>query len=78
MKEKPIIEFEKEQRELIIKDLQQFLYDECEVELGNLNARRLLDYAAKTLGPLYYNRAVEDAAAFMADKADDLFMLMKD
>lgn len=77
MKKKPIIEFEKEQREDIMHRMRKFLEDECEVELGHLAARRLLDYVTETLGPHYYNKAIEDASAFMNDKAEDMYALLK-
>ncbi len=78
MKQKAVIEFTKEQQESLAAQLQLFLADELDLHTGNMDARRLLDFAAQMLGPICYNKAIEDASAFMFDKVDDLFALLKD
>jgi uncharacterized protein (DUF2164 family) len=44
-----------------VKQLQQYLEDELEVQAGDLGAELLLDFVAELVGPVYYNAALDDA-----------------
>ena len=76
--EKKIIELTKLQKDTAIEGLQVYFSEAHEVELSRLQADMLLDYIAEHIAPSYYNKAVGDAIAFMTEKADDMYLLMKD
>jgi uncharacterized protein (DUF2164 family) len=52
--------------------LKRFFADDLESELNDLQARLLLDYVLKELGPFSYNRGVQDAEASMRARVEDL------
>jgi len=76
-KEKPI-ELTREQKENAVGGLQRYLLENHEIELSGLQADMLLDYIAENIAPGFYNKAMMDAIAFMTEKADDMYLLMKD
>ncbi len=43
-----------------------------EDEIGDLKAELLLDYFLKEIGPIVYNQAIADAAAFFRERTADL------
>lgn len=63
-----------EQRQLI-KSVQDFLLREQDQEIGDLAAMLIIDFMIKQLGPVYYNRGIQDAIKVMGDKLDDLYGL---
>lgn len=69
--------FEKQQREQIIRDLQQYFSDELEHELEQFDAEFLLDFIVKKMGPAFYNKGLEDAKEVVErrvlDIADELY-----
>lgn len=52
--------------------LRALLQEELEVEIGSLQAELVLDQIARDLGPVFYNRALSDARALVAAKAEDM------
>lgn len=52
--------------------LRAVLQDELEVEVGALQAELLLYQLIRDLGPVIYNRALADARAVIAAKAEDM------
>lgn len=73
-----LIDLTKEQKALAADMLKEFLLDSFDVEIGGLQASIMLDFITEKLGPLYYNKAVADAQAFITEKTEDMFLLMKD
>lgn len=71
----------KEQKTLMIERLQDYFYEERAEELGDLPAELMLDHMIKLIGPLIYNKAVEDTLAVVRDRMvsleDDLHALKK-
>ncbi|NLM69578.1 MAG: DUF2164 domain-containing protein [Firmicutes bacterium] len=63
-----------EQRQLI-KSVQDFFLREQDQEIGDLAAMLIIDFMIKQLGPVYYNRGIQDAIKVMGDKLDDLYGL---
>jgi uncharacterized protein (DUF2164 family) len=59
--------------------LQQQLQREFDLELGGFEAQQLLELIAAELGPLIYNRALDDARRVVTDRyerlQDDLWQL---
>ncbi len=68
---KPIAFSKEEQRDLIPR-IKAFVRDELDLEIGDLQASMLMDFFANSLGHSVYNRAVYDAQALIATKADEM------
>ena len=68
---KPIVFSKEEQRDLIPR-IKAFLRDELDTEIGDLQASMLMDFFAEKLGHAVYNRAIYDAQALIAAKADEM------
>ena len=66
------VELSPEGRQAAGAKLRTLLADELEVEVGALQAELILDQIARDIGPLFYNRAVADARAVIASKAEDM------
>jgi len=68
---KPIVFSKEEQRDLIPR-IKAFVRDELDLEIGDLQASMLMDFFAEKLGHAVYNRAIYDAQALIATKADEM------
>lgn len=55
-----------------IASLKRYFAAELEVELSDLRAKLLLDFVLKEIGPLAYNRGVQDAERFLRQRLEDL------
>jgi uncharacterized protein (DUF2164 family) len=51
----------RENRELLIKEIQQYFQSEYSQTLGNLEVESLIDLIAKNILPHVYNQAITDA-----------------
>jgi len=69
----------KEQKELIIKNIQAYFELERDESIGDLAADGILDFMLKELGPIIYNQAIHDAHTTvvqqMARMEDELYAL---
>ena len=68
----------KEQMKNIVPMVSKYVYENFEVEAGNLQIELLVDYLLETAGPYCYNKAVEDCMAHMSAQVEDMFILFKD
>jgi uncharacterized protein (DUF2164 family) len=66
------IELSREARQAASVGLRQVLADELDVEVGALQADLILDRVILDLGPILYNRAIADARAVLAARAEDM------
>lgn len=66
------IELSREARRAASAGLRQVLADELDVEVGALQADLILDRIILDLGPILYNRALADARAIVAARAEDM------
>ena len=66
------IELTKEETQEIVPSLQKYFREELEQEIGDMQARFLLDYILKEIAPLAYNRGVKDAESYFRNKLEDL------
>jgi uncharacterized protein (DUF2164 family) len=66
------IELSREARQAASAGLRQVLADELDVEIGALQADLILDRVILDLGPILYNRAITDARAVIAARAEDM------
>lgn len=68
----PKIELSRDARQAVAARLRTLLSEELDVEVGALQAETLLDGIAQELGAVFYNRALADARAVVAAKAEDI------
>ena len=77
-----MINISRKNKDKITQDLQEWLRENLEQEIGNLDAEFLLDYFTENLGGFYYNQALSDVHSLIAEKteslADSIYDLMKD
>jgi uncharacterized protein (DUF2164 family) len=56
----------------LVTSIRRFFAEEREEEIGELQARLLLDFILEEIGPSVYNSAIADAQTFMRDRVADL------
>jgi uncharacterized protein (DUF2164 family) len=66
------IQFSREETADITAKLRGYFRDELDMDLAALPAELLLDFLGREIGPFFYNRAVYDAQAVVAKKAEDI------
>lgn len=66
------IRLSREETALAVSRLQGWFRDELEQELGRLSAEMLLDFIAREVGPVFYNRGLYDAQAVLAARIEDV------
>lgn len=66
------IELSREARQAATAGLRKVLAEELDVEVGALQAEMVLDRLVRDLGPVIYNRALTDARAVVAARAEDM------
>jgi uncharacterized protein (DUF2164 family) len=66
------LELSREARHAAAAGLRKVLAEELEVEIGALQAEMVLDRLMQDLGPVIYNRALADARAVVAARAEDM------
>jgi uncharacterized protein (DUF2164 family) len=64
--------FSRVEKESLIPLLQTYLKEELTVELGPFDTEFLLDFIAENLGPLLYNRALQDVQTHLSLYFDSL------
>ncbi|EXG83328.1 DUF2164 domain-containing protein [Saccharibacillus sacchari] len=73
------IKLPKEQKDEMIKELQNFFYEERGEEIGTIASERLLDHMMHQFAPYIYNQGVRDAKAAVNEKLsqveDELYAL---
>ena len=77
-----MINISRKNKDKITQDLQEWLRENLEQEIGNLDAEFLLDYFTENFGGFYYNQALSDVHSLIAEKteslADRIYDLMKE
>ncbi|MCL2841170.1 MAG: DUF2164 domain-containing protein [Defluviitaleaceae bacterium] len=68
----------KEQRANGIDKIKEYALEHLDVKLGNLQSEMFLDFITEHFGSYYYNVGIADSMAFMTDKVEDFYLLMKD
>ena len=66
----PKINFDRDTRDLLSRQLMRHLKTELDVEIDPVDAGGLIDFLSETLGPHFYNQALTDARAMVAQKAE--------
>ena len=66
------IELSQDRQDRLVTDVQQLFLEEFERDLSEFQARRLIDFILRQMGPPVYNQAVQDARKYVLAKLDDL------
>ena len=64
----PSLTLEPAQEQAAVQTLKRFLEDRFELELGSFDAQEVLDLFSREIAPLYYDKAIADAQALLADR----------
>ncbi|RTZ17364.1 DUF2164 domain-containing protein [Vibrio aquaticus] len=71
------IEFTSQQKQAMSAELQRYLEDELDIEIGQFDADFLLEFVTKKFGATFYNKGLSDAQAIfdrkILDVADELY-----
>lgn len=67
-----MIEISKQQKAELVEKLKAYFRDEMDYDIGQFEAEFLLDFFAKDLGSYYYNQGLQDAAALIDNKLEDI------
>ncbi|MBQ0759701.1 MAG: DUF2164 domain-containing protein [Zhongshania sp.] len=67
-----IIEFSKEEKDIIIAKVQRYFEDELHQDIGKFDAEFLTDFFSEEVGAYYYNRGLNDAKMVLEDKLADI------
>ncbi|KQL40203.1 hypothetical protein AN960_06920 [Bacillus sp. FJAT-25509] len=65
-----------DQQKFAITQLQTYFLQERDEELSELSSMLLLDFISQKLGPMFYNKGVEDSQRFMSERVEDLYALL--
>lgn len=66
------VQFTREEKDLMIEKIREYLLSELDVEVGGFDAEFLIDFISKELGPFFYNRGLYDARALVSAKLTEL------
>ncbi len=66
------IPLSKDERSRLARQIQRFMEDELDVEVGNMDTERLIEFLTPSLGARFYNLGLKDAQALLARKVDDI------
>ena len=61
-----------EARKRALASITQYVSENLDQELGDLQSGFLLDFVLKEIGPTIYNRAIQDAQTYLQDRVADL------
>ncbi|MBD1559031.1 DUF2164 domain-containing protein [Vibrio sp. S9_S30] len=75
------IEIERRKKNELVEELQEYLLNEMDTEVGQFEAEFLLDFFVTKAGPAIYNQALTDAKVVIerkfADIDDELYSIEK-
>ena len=66
------VQINKEETIQLISSIRKYCREELEHEIGELQAKLLLDYFLKEVGPFAYNQGVRDAEHYLRERIEDL------
>lgn len=66
------IEFTSQQKQAMSSELQRYLEDELDVEIGQFDADFLFDFIINKFGATFYNKGLADAQSIMERKIIDI------
>lgn len=66
------LELDSDTRSRLADLIRDYLNDELDTDIGNMDADQLVGFLVPTLGAHFYNQGLKDAQALFARKADDV------
>lgn len=67
-----IIEFSKDEKEILVGKIQLYFSEELEQKIGRFDAEFLLDFFSEEIGVYYYNRGLYDAQTVLESKLETI------
>ncbi len=67
-----MIEFSKEEKDILVKNIQVYFREELDQDIGNFDAQFLLDFFCEKVGPYFYNRGLYDAQAVLEKRLESI------
>jgi uncharacterized protein (DUF2164 family) len=58
--------------------IRDYIAENFDTDIGNLQSEIFLEFITESFGAFYYNKAIADSLAFITDKTEDMYILMKD
>ena len=72
-----MIKLNKEQKDIMIEEIQKYFLNERDEDLGDLASSLILDFFVEKLGAEMYNKGIQDAQQYMEEKVMDMLELEK-
>ena len=66
------IEFTRQQKTLLVSEIQKYFDKELNQEIGDFDAEFLLDFFSEKVGGYYYNQGLNDARALLDEKLETI------
>jgi uncharacterized protein (DUF2164 family) len=66
------VELPQEIGDKIVGSIRRYFADQLDEEIGELQAKLLLDFIMQEIGPSIYNAAITDAQTYIRDRVADL------
>ena len=66
------IAFLKEEKQILLKEIQNFFYEERKEQIGIIAAENMLDFFIENLGNRIYNKALDDAKVWFSKRMEDV------
>lgn len=66
------IEFTSQQKQAMSRELQTYLEDELQIEIGQFDAEFLFDFVVMKFGSAFYNKGLADAQSIIERKVVDI------
>ncbi|KLN63676.1 DUF2164 domain-containing protein [Vibrio sp. VPAP30] len=66
------IEFTSQQKQTMSRELQRYMEDELEIEIGQFDADFLFDFIVSRFGAAFYNKGLADAQSIIERKIIDI------
>ncbi|MBT3590142.1 MAG: DUF2164 domain-containing protein [Candidatus Marinimicrobia bacterium] len=64
------IKFTSDEKGQLVKEIQQYCFDELDLELSRFDVEFLFDFLSKKMGTVFYNQGLKDAQAILSTKLD--------
>ncbi len=78
MKKEDKIELSKEDKTKASEWLRKYMHENFDIEMGDLQSGLFVDYLSENVAKYYYNKGVTDGIAFLSEKVEDMYALMKE
>ena len=66
------VEFSKEEKEVIISNIQRYFKKELDQDIGQFDAEFLMDFFSEEVGAYYYNRGLYDAQTILETRLESI------